>query len=94
MARISIMIVDGLEVLACHGKMGNARQIPQRKHHISQYVFYEFRMIVGFLCHVFLVSSLEQRIDGRRALLLDERGEILDVDALLTRVETHVHAAE
>ena len=82
MSRKRIVIVDGLIILTFDREPGDARQAAQREDRVAQDVLDEFRILISSFCHVFLILALQERIDGRRPLLLDERGEVRAVGAL------------
>ena len=92
MCRKGIVAVDGLLVLTCEREIRKSRQLSQCKDRIAQDILDEFRMLVGFLCDVFFIGALQQRIDGRRALLLEKLRQILDVDARHARMEAKPYA--
>ena len=94
MSRKRIVIVDGLIILTFDREPGDARQAAQREDRVAQDVLDEFRILISSFCHVFLILALQERIDGLRPLLLDERGEVLDEDTLLLLAEAHGRAAD
>ena len=81
MRRKGVVPVDGFLVLALQREICEPRQTPQGKDGTAQDILDELRILVCFFRDIFLIRTLEQRIDGRGSLLLKKRRQFLDVDA-------------
>lgn len=94
MSRKRIVIVNGLVVLAFNREPGNAWEAAQGQHCIAQNIFNELWIVVSCFRHILLIFTLQQRIDGRRALLLNQGSKIFYKDAFRAFMESCLRPAD